>query len=398
MKLYAQQGYGTGNSGDKIISGLERNVIDGAILSPKDYPVSRAAELLERMADEFPTADRLFDPQLYASLIAHDPSARMGRLLTSDYPYFSAQRRNQLETEANVEACIRSCLRFQMELNVSSIIAPNIVIRRSLDSIESAIAKSFVRHASTIWSEIGDSRPLYVTLAIDGDALLDRNNLESFLSDITIMDGALQGFYVLIASPTSEIQPELIDFRTLAGWMLLNHALSLNGFTVINGFSDILTPFLGAAGAAAGATGWWANLKVFSMDRFEPPSPGGRRPIPRYLSAQLLNSIRFDELERLRRRFPTIVNGLPSDDFYSEEDGSEPSNLKEEILQSWDAISSLLQNDLYSCMESIESAKQLYFSINASPGMRLTARSDDSHLERLEEGVLLFTQLAEIDL
>ena len=36
--------------------------------------------------------------------------------------------------------------------------------------------------------------------------------------------------------------------------MFLNDVLSVNGFLVINGFSDLLTPFLGAAGAEAGAT------------------------------------------------------------------------------------------------------------------------------------------------
>jgi hypothetical protein len=73
--------------------------------------------------------------------------------------------------------------------------------------------------------------------------------------------------------------------------MLINHTLTLNGFDTINGYSDILTPFLGAGGGGVGATGWWSNLRTFSLDRFNPPVGGGRQPIERYLSCALLNRI-----------------------------------------------------------------------------------------------------------
>jgi hypothetical protein len=51
------------------------------------------------------------------------------------------------------------------------------------------------------------------------------------------------------ASTTENLHPEdapKIDWDGLARTL------------VINGFSDLLTPFLGAAGAEAGATGWWS--------------------------------------------------------------------------------------------------------------------------------------------
>lgn len=402
MKLYAQQGFGTGNGGRKIIEGLRAGFIQGAIISPKDYPIARVQELLGAMAADFASADRLFDPQLYASLIAHDPAARMGKLLEQDYPYFGARRRSQLESEANVIGDLRGCLEFQRELDVTAVIAPNILIRRSLDSIEALVAKNFIRNAASVWDEVGDERPLLVTLALDGDALQDRHELEAFLADITVLDAAPTGFYLLVASPTSEIAPELIESRTLAGWMLTNHALALNGFQVVNGFSDILSPFLCAAGGVAGATGWWANLKVFSMDRFEPPSPGGRRPVPRYLSRGLLNSIRFDEFQRLRGRFPEVVNGLPSDDLYPIENGSEPENQDAEILQTWDTIASFASPSanpsLKQCLDWVDAAGDLYTGINASPAMRLTGRSNDAHIECLRGGIELFAQLAEVHL
>ncbi len=207
---------------------------------------------------------------------------------------------------------------------------------------------------------------------------------------------------MLVHRTSSEIPPELIDPRTLAGWMLVNHSLSLNGFSVINGFSDILTPFLAAAGGQAGATGWFNTQKVFSLDRFSPPSSGGRRPILRYLSKGLLNSIRFDELHRLRDRFPAVINGLPSDVYYPNDDGSQPMGQLEEVLQTWNAISSYagsgLSPQLSDCLGWIKSAEELYEQINTTAAMRLMNRSNNAHLDALRDAFELFAQLAEIEL
>ncbi len=400
MKLYAQQGYGTGDEPNKILKGLEAGYIHGAIISPKDYRLCRVTNLLGVMSDQFPTADRLFDPQFYASLITQDPNARMGRLQDGEYPYFAQRRRGQLESEAQIVQDLRRCLEFQKDLNVSAVIAPNILIRRSLNSIEAVIAKNFVRNAREIWNEIGDGRRLLVTIAVDAEALQDKDELMEFLADLTILEERPDGFYLLVASPTSLIRPELIDFRTLAGWMLMNHALSLNGFEVVNGFSDVLTPFLAAAGGSAGATGWWSNLKVFSMDRFNPASGGGRRPVWRYLSKALLNSIRYDELQSVRDYQPAVLNDLPTDAFYNPENGSEPTSQVNEVLQTWNAVSSFAgvddQPDLEDCRQWIAGAKELYGNINTSV-VRLMERSNDAHLDSLEDGLQLFAQLAELD-
>lgn len=402
MKLYAQQGYGTGSDPNKILQGLEAGYINGAIISPKDYRIERVNELFAAMAGEHASADRLIDPQFYASLMAQDPDARMGRLLQGEYPYFEQRRRSQLESEERVKADIRACLEFQLGLDVTSVIAPSILIRRSFNSIEAVVAKNFVRHAQEIWEEVGDGRPMLATIAVDIEALQDKEELLAFLGDITVLENPPSGFYLLVANPSSQIRPELVDHRILAGWMLMNHALNLNGFEVVNGFSDILTPFLAAAGGSAGATGWWSNLKVFSMDKFSPASGGGRRPVFRYLSKGLLNSIRYDELESIRNTFPSVLNGLPTDEFYDPEYGSEPANQNAEILQTWNSIKSFApatgEPELSDCVQWIDDAKEIYDQIGASSAMRLMERSNDAHLESLEDGVQLFAQLAEIDL
>ena len=403
MKLYAQQGYGTGSGdNDRIIAGLKGGYIDGAIISPKDYALDRTMAQLQRIEAEFPHADRLFDPQWYACVLAHDPNSRMGNLASYDYSYFEARRRSQLESENQVKVDLESCLQFQSQLPVTSVIAPGIVIRQRFNSVEAVVAKNYLRNAREVWNSVGDGRPLLGTLAIDAEALQDRHALEEFLAEITVLDMPPDGIYLLIHQPTSEIPSELIDSRTLAGWMLMNHSLSLNGFEVVNGYSDLLTPFLGAAGGVAGATGWFNTQKVFSLDRFSPPQPGGRRPVPRYLSTNLINSIRVDEFQLLRRRFPEIVNGLSTDDYYNPEDGSMPENQVEEVLQSWEAIKRLNPTNqaeaLTACDRYVNAALNLYERINISPGMRLMGRSNGDHLNSIRTSLRLFAELAEIDL
>ena len=402
MKLYAQQGYGTGSGeNNRIIAGLSSGYIQGTIISPKDFAHDRAVELMGQIQSGFPEADRLFDPQWYASVLAHDPDCRMGRLVSDDYSYFEARRRSSLESETQVRADLEKCLRFQAEMPVTAAIAPGIVIRQRFNSSEAVIAKNFVRNARQVWNEVGDERPLYVTLAMDAEALQDKRALEEFLAEITILDDSPDGFYLLVHNTTSGIAPELIDPRTLAGWMLMNHSLALNGFKVVNGYSDILTPFLTAAGGYAGATGWFNTQKVFSLERISPTTPGGRRPAYRYLSTRLLNSIKFDELGLLRGRFPEILNGLETDQFYELEKGSLPDSQVHEILQTWESISSFSSDgsspELSECRQWIETASLQYEQINFSPGMRLMGRSNGDHLYSLKEGLKLFAELAEID-
>jgi hypothetical protein len=400
VKLYAQQGYGTGPQGKKIVEGLRRAAIDGAIISPKDYGVERSQELLEMMCNDFPAADRLFDPQFYATLLADTPEARLGNLMEEEYEYFVPRRRAQLESETTVNSDLTSCLEFQAKLPVTALIAPNIVIRQRFNSIEALIAKNFIRNTQRIWNSFTDPRPVYSTLAVDAEALQDRSELEEFLSEIVVVDPAPDGFYLLIHNASSEIPSQLIDARVLGGWMFINHVLNLNGFLVINGFTDILTPFLCAAGGSAGATGWFNTQKVFSMDRFAPPLPGGRRPIYRYLSKTLLKSIRFDELHRLRNRYPAILNGLPTDSFYAETEGSEPADQTSEVLQTWETITSFGDSSFQprDCISWIQTAQATYRQIDLVPGLSLSGRSGEVHLDSLWDGVRIFSELAELEI
>src|SRR3989338_457893 len=387
MKLYAQHGYG---EGEKITQGLEKGVISGAVYGAKDITPDRLSERLGEISKIAPDAGRLFDPQYYVSLIGSDPNIRLGKL--GEYPYFKVRRRSQLESNQLIADEIRKAVEFQIGLPVTAIISPNILISRSLDSVEAVIAKNFIRQAKDIYKEFSDKRPLYVTLAISREALINFTELESFLNDVTLLNSPPDGFYLLVGARSIEARTDLYHADVIAAWMLLNYSLKINGYQLINGYSDLLSPFIGAVGADIGCTGWWSNLRMFSMDRFAPEATGGRQPVQRYLSVNLLNRIAFYELDALRKMIPNVVNGLSMDAAYA----GEPER-SVEVLQSWEALSSLLSSltvsgevfkNLGKCADAVKLAEELYASIKVR--YRLDSKSDDGHLEPLCEGMNLF--------
>ena len=394
MKLFAQHGAQTG---EKITEGLTQGLLDGAVFSPRDIALDTLRTKLDAMATNFPTAERLFDPQYYAVFLADNQDARLGYLADDYSVYLQQRRRAQLERESNVRTDVRAALEFQKDLAVTSLIAPGILIPRSLNSVETVIAKNFIRAAAEEFAALNDPRKVFATLAISREALLDKQELIEFVNEITALEAPPHGFYLLVAARNTEARSDIYHADVIAGWMFLNHVLKLNGFEVINGYSDILTPFLGAAGGTDGCFGWWSNLRAFSIDRFAPSSGMARLPIQRYLSVGMLNRITYFELNALRDLgMQGILNGLRFDSLYQ----NEPERPKE-VLQSWEAVREMnrrllqgsLQNSLRRCVQAIGQAERLYDSIP----LPLDGKSNREHLEPLREGIGLFARLAEIE-
>ena len=360
MKLYAQQGYG---DGEKTVRGLNDGLIDGVIISPRDIRVDAVARKIEEYREANTRADILLDPQFYATFAAASETARIGKL--PEWPYFATVRKSDLEITSEVEVVLSRTFDHIISLPVTAVIAPNIYISRSFDSREAVIAKNFIRQARGVYQALGDRRPLLVTLAVCREALLERGDFEEFLNDITMLKEPPDGFYVLIGSRGTEARTDIFHADVIASWMLLNYSLSVNGFQIVNGYSDILTPFLGATGGTAGASGWWSNLRVFSLDRFLPSPSMARQPIRRYFSMALLNRLTFTEKDALSGMVPEIINALPHDADYE----PEPDRTGES-LQSWEALRSLNARLIEDEMESNFSI-QLYEFMAENPVLNI---------------------------
>jgi hypothetical protein len=384
MKLFAQVGHGLG---EKVNNGLSEGIIDGAIFSPKDLQKSTMLQRIHEVREQYPEAELLIDPQFYLSLYASSPQINLGKV--DEWSSFKTYRKSDMELTETVDKILEDYFNEMSEMDVTSIIAPGVYISQSFDSRESVIAKNFIRRARLNYT--GD-KPLYVSLVVCREALQDQREFEEFLNDISALSDPPDGFYIIIASRSSETRTDIFHSDVISNWMMLNLSLSVNGFKVINGYSDILTPFLNASGGYAGATGWWSNLRIFSMDRFF-PSGGGRLPIVRYLSKKLLNRITFSEKDAVSRFVPDIVNGLPHDRDYNPEP---ERNI--EVLQSWEALKALIGeigNSLDSCIKAIQDAQIAYAAWGES-GLPLDSKSDDSHVESLSEGILLFKKRAQL--
>lgn len=401
MKILAQHGAKTG---ERIERGLADELIDGVIYGAKDIAPAKLLEQCKETGTNHPTVQRLFDPQYYACIIASEPGARLGALAGVDaYPYFGARRRRDLEQEQRVVADLHLCLSFQKTLAVTGFISPNIVVRRSLDSVEATIAKDFLRHAAEAHQRLQDPRPLWATLAISTDALRDRIELQNFLQEITEIENPPRGFYVLVEHPDQEILPTLEESHVLSRWMLINRVLTQSGYEVINGYADLLAPYFGAAGATAVASGWWSSLKVFSLKKFGPSIGMARQPVPRYASAALLKSIRYTELEMLRSSFPEVLNRDPTDSYYDATEGSRPAAPMEEALQNWACLRKLAEmvvpdnaeKSLTACEAALTRAEDIYARIGAQ-GFALRERSNKDHIQYIREELRAFRALAEI--
>ncbi|MFH0729373.1 MAG: hypothetical protein V2B19_23920 [Pseudomonadota bacterium] len=383
MKLFAQIGHGLG---DKVSIGLSEAIIDGAIFSPKDLQRSTMRERITELRTTFSEAELFIDPQFYLSLYSGSSQIKLGK--ADDWTSFKTYRKNDLELTDTVDEVLKGYYEEISEMEVTGIIAPGIYISQSFDSREAVIAKNFIRRAKQNYS---GNLPLYASLAICREALQDQREFEEFLNDITLLSDPPDGFYIIIGSRATEARSDIFHADVIANWMMLNRSLAVNDFKVINGYSDILTPFLKVAGGYAGATGWWSNLRTFSMDRFF-PSGGGRLPISRYMSKKLLNRITVSEKDAIKAFIPEIINGLSHDKDYD----PEPAR-NMEVLQSWEALKSIADGiDSYKeCFKAVQSAQNAYAAW-ARVGLPLDSKSDDSHIEPMLEGLRLYKERSQL--
>lgn len=400
MKLYAQHGHAPS---DKMRLAIEKGFIDGVILSPRYLTPDLARQLIQELRGLNPGIDVLVDPEFYATRYIGTPNAQLGHL--EEWLHFVPRRRNDLLVgTAGIDATIRAAYEIQGDVGCTHLIAPSIYVTNSFDSIEAAIAISFINRTMPVAHDMGIEVPVYASVAFGRDAIVDRQNYLTFLNAITAIEQAPAGMYALVgAGPTDErvgtVRSELFVPDVIAGWMLLNYSLSLNGLDVVNGYSDIITPLLGAARGYAGATGWWSNLQVFSMGRYIRGSRGGQLPLVRYLSKTLFNRITVNEREAFVEVVANIMNGLSMDAQY---EGREPSRT-EEALQSWQAITSIIndvvRDDISESLTRLRNftggAREFYDELQ-SFGFSERYEANLEYLTTLNDSFTIFEELAEL--
>lgn len=398
MKIFAQDGYAPA---DKLEAGLSTGVIQGAVLSARYRHPGRFAEKADGLLPH--KGEILLDPEFYAYQFIGKPNAKLGSL--EEWPCFTAPRRSALITGAGIGPVIRQALEEQAKFeHLTGFIAPNIHIDAA-DSIDAAIALNFIGQCKAIAAEAGwKGKPVFASLVIDRDALTTDAAFNDLLGALTALASPPDGFYVLVGSGSVDEEgrhsrSDLYHDHVIAGWMLVNYVLSINGFKVINGCSDLLSPLLGACGAYAVASGWTANLRQFTMGRYlKPKAQGGSAPLIRYVSNSLLARIRQTDYDDYRKVVGGVANALDSDKYYNNE-----TTRTQEAIQTWDALGALctkvstgdISSDLMAFEARIERAGILWGEI-ADAGLSAGVEAQLERLTAMREGIRLFREWAEL--
>ncbi len=135
------------------------------------------------------------------------------------------------------------------------------------------------------------------------------------------------------------------------------------------------------------------------MSRYINTVSGGRLPTIRYLSNALLNRITHSERRAFVKLIPEINNGLPRDSDY---EGGEPDR-KVEVLQSWEAISHLnnenIVSDMHESLQSVENMvnrAEITYTNLAGYGLPVNKEANREYMEALMESIQAFRRNAEI--
>ena len=300
MYLFAQHGHG---KGDKIDRGLARGLLSGIILSPRDLAPGAMIGFVHGTRKTHPNATLLFDPQVYA-VAANPPKLRY----LAYYPYFPPT--------GSQDQVAQTVLQYQLGLGLDRLISPGFLQTRLNSPAINAVISS-ARSSIRAHSRVSDPPPLLVSVIVDETPLQDQTAVDDLLNELTAL--TVSGFYVVVRR-NDDTYPARFEVDVLVNLMYLVYVLAdRNGFEVVCGYSDIVGLLMHAVGAAATGTGWYSNLRQFSLRRFQEKQRGGRARA-RYTSRPLLNSILVQpELQAtyIRGTIPVVLSQTPFDGVFA---------------------------------------------------------------------------------
>ena len=384
MTVYAQAGHG---KSDKIIRGMSDGSINGVIWSPKDESPPSMQMDIHNYKTEFADSMMLFDPQFYTTVLVGTKARCLGQ-----YPYWRPLSRSYFSNAANRRISVQETLDYQLTLNVDRLLSPSIEID-SFGSADCNISLLLANESIRYHQELSNTNlalpPLLISLIISEACLSSPTNFNSFLDDISIMPSA--GFYLIVHRVESQYRARF-DPNALENLLYLVYVLAkMHSYEVICGYSDFVGTLLCAVGAKAIGTGWFSNLRQFTMDRFLPPSPG-RRARQRYSSQPLMNSIFLYEMDAIHRRgqLNSIMSGTTYDVVFNTV--ANPSNapwaMDVSTLHHWFVLQGLttlapsgtVQDNLNICIGMISNAQAIYNNLRRM--MSFNVYTGDHHLQQ----------------
>lgn len=390
MTIYAQEGWG---KSDKMDRGMEAGAIAGVIWSPRDEDPGSLPRTILECRSAHPGAVMLFDPQFYATTVTNP---RAGHL--PDYPYYQhGLSRASFSDPQNIQKFVRETLEYQATLQVDRLVGPTVLLEDFRDPW-SQVALMMASASVSYHASMRSPPPLLISLLISETALTSQPSLEEYLDHLSLLEA--HGVYFIVRRNSQQYQA-VFEPTSLENLLYLVYVLAeVNKYEVVSGFCDFVGLLLHAVGATATGSGWYSNLRQFSMDRFL-PAEGGRAPRPRYSSLPLLNSILINELDSIHQigQLPVVMSGSPYDSAFS--GTTPPSSIPwppdTSALHHWAVLQSsaagvqgrTVAHRLNRCMQMLGQAEAIYNSLGQS-GVTFDVGSDNRHLRQWRQALANF--------
>ena len=388
MTVLAQHGWGKGN---KIARGLESGTVRGVIMSPKDESPDNLASYLSGLRERNSEAELLVDPLFHIGAIQGLP--RIGKL--GDYPHYQDRLDPLSFSPRSTRSFVSRTLQWQVGLDVTAILSPTVMVD-DLTSRWSQVALSLAQETIYQHQDQGEDRPLLISLVVDEDALRHPRDVDDWLDDLTELD--TDGFYIVVRRRDNRYQQNY-NPAALASLLRVCHSLGeRNEYRVIAGYTDMTSLLLHAVGVEGTGTGWYGNLRQFTLSRFQ--ETGGRAPRARYSSGPLLNSIYMYELAAIHNndRIMEVLSGSPFDERFNDARNPEsaPWNLTDSTLHHWWVMNDILEPILQETpddrldlvIDSITQALDTYTQVSAIH--RFSPDTGPAHLLEWQEAIRRF--------
>lgn len=386
MKLLAQHGYAKST---RIEDAAVKRLIQGAVLNPRyESPSNLKAYILQLRALD--NLDIMIDPSAYCTSVLN---AKLGKL--TEYPISLEYENPQRFSVRRVQGLVESLVGYQIvELpGLSHIISPSVFID-GLGMRTAQTSLNFLETALTYRSEVGFDIPMIHSLLLDENTLkTNPKEIDDFLDELTLYN--VDGFYIVVKRDGTYRQS--FEPTALASLMHIVYILSLQGYYLVVGYSDLVSLLLWSVGASSCASGWLHGLRSFSLKPIEPTTTGGRHPRPRYTSAPLLNSIFYEEFRNLEAKdaLQLIVSGTSADtDRLLQPDSASVT----EVAHHWEVMNMLknglerlsIPERLNKTQELIQEAKRIYGTLSVNYGAAFEPLTGPSHLDDWDEAIVLF--------
>jgi hypothetical protein len=387
MSFLIQHGFGKGQgSDDKIYHALHNHIADGVIFSPDAQTRESLENYIRELLTEFQDIQVLIDPQIYVATL-DNPNYKQLTQYTDVYYESNLTRRSF--SPRFTQSLVRRTFEWQHTNNITSFISPGVRIR-GLRSPWAQIAFTLAQESCDYKHEQNLSEPLYITLAIAEESFRDFDLLNQFLDEITTLE--TDGFYLLIFQAGSDYGRSM-DSTVLSNFLYFLYSLGeINQFNIIVGFADLCGYLFRTVGAQYFASGWSHNQRLLSKNRWC-GGGGGRQPLPRYTSLQLLNTILVSpELRSIHRegQIQRVISNTLFDRGFSRTTPIDdvPWTKRQSQMQYLSVCSQLDQrinpgNIIERCQSArslINSAHRLYVDLQESNNIVFSPESGSRHL------------------